>query len=201
MAGRGHSVMPGRGHSVMAGRGHPRWRAAGLTLACSALLAGTALLAAGCGARGPAPPAGHATLGGATAGLATGAQRRALATQYLAIAVAGNHHLETDFNRLAGPDRNNLAAARADLRDAAATERLFDRRLLGLHLPPVTEKFARFLFWVNQARASLTAAAARSTSLRQLHSYELRMNAANRPVEQAVSVIRRQLGLPPPETH
>jgi hypothetical protein len=30
--------------------------------------------------------------------------------------------------------------------------------------------------------------------------YEPRLTAANAPVEQAVRIIRRQLGLPPPET-
>ncbi len=134
---------------------------------------------------GPAP-AGHA--------------RHALAARYLAIAEAGNRRLEIDFDGLHGRDRRNLAAAEADLRDAAATERLFDRRLLAIAFPPPTEAAARVLFRVNQARASLTMRAAASTSLRQLGGYEQRLNAANRPVEQEVRLIRRQLGLPPPET-
>jgi hypothetical protein len=36
--------------------------------------------------------------------------------------------------------------------------------------------------------------------LSQLHGYQPRLTAANKPVEDAVRVIRRQLGLPPPET-
>jgi hypothetical protein len=54
------------------------------------------------------------------------------------------------------------------------------------------------LYRVNQARAVLTTAAAASASVRQLHAYQRRLNAANRPVEEAVKTIRRQLGLPPP---
>jgi hypothetical protein len=77
---------------------------------------------------------------------------------------------------------------------------LFDRRLLRIVFPTETERVARLLYWVNQARARLTTAAAASTSLRQLHAYEQRLTAANRPVEQAVRTIRRQLGLPPPPT-
>ena len=50
----------------------------------------------------------------------------------------------------------------------------------------------------NEARARLTTAAAASTSLSQLHRYEPRLTAANQPVEEAVRVIRSQLGLPPP---
>ena len=51
-----------------------------------------------------------------------------------------------------------------------------------------------------QARAALTATAAAATSLRQLRSYQPRLDAANGPVEEAVRVIRSQLGLPPPDT-
>ena len=56
------------------------------------------------------------------------------------------------------------------------------------------------LYRVNQARAQVTAEAAASTSLRQLHAWERRLAAANGPVEQAVKTIRRQLSLPPPAT-
>lgn len=104
------------------------------------------------------------------------------------------------FGRLQRQDRNRLAAAEADLKDAAATERLFDRRLLQIAFPPQTEQAAHVLYRVNQARAALTTAAAASTSVRQLDAYQRRLNAANRPVEEAVKVIRRQLGLPSPST-
>ena len=126
--------------------------------------------------------------------------RQAEAGRYLAIAGAGNRRLEIDFGRLEGRDRNHLAAAEADLRDAAATEQLFDRRLLAIAFPPATERIARLVYRVNQSRAALTVAAARSVSLRQLHSFRRRLAAANEPVEEAVRVIRSQLGLPPPQT-
>jgi hypothetical protein len=123
--------------------------------------------------------------------------RHAPAARYLAIANAGNRRLDAAFGRLQRRDRNRLAAAEADLRDAAATERWFDRRLLQIVFPPRTEQAARLLHRVNQARAALTTAAAASTSVRQLHAYQRRLTAANRPVEDAVKTIRRQLGLPP----
>ena len=125
---------------------------------------------------------------------------RAGAARYLAIAEAGNHRLEVDFDSLAGRDRRRLTAAEADLRDAAATERLFDRRLLAITFPAAAEPVALILYQVNQARASLTTAAAGSGSLRQLAWIERRLTAANEPVEDAVRVLRSQLGLPPPET-
>ncbi len=119
---------------------------------------------------------------------------------YLKIAKAGNRRLETDFNRLEAGDRGRLAAAKADLRDAAATEQLFDRRLLALSLPPPAGEVVHILYRVNESRARLTLRAARSTSLHQLHAYERRLDDANEPVESAVRVIRSILGLPPPDT-
>ncbi len=123
----------------------------------------------------------------------------AAAARYLAIAVAGNRRLETDFNRLEGRDRDHLRAAAADLRDVAATERLFDRRLLAFSFPQPIEQTVRLLYQVNQRRASLTVAAARSVSLRQLRRFQRHLAAANGPVEEAVRGIRSQLGLPPPQ--
>jgi hypothetical protein len=136
----------------------------------------------------------------ATKGQVAVASRRVLAAQYLVIARAGNRRLEADFDPLEGRDRDDLAAAKADLRNAASTERLFDRRLLRINFPPTIERVARALYRINQARAKLTAAAAASTSLRRLHAYEPRLDAANVPVERAVDTIRRQLGLPPADT-
>ena len=178
-----------------AGGGPPRARRrAGAGL----VLAGAALLASGCAGVGHAaapPSASHAAPAVQTL---SPAQRKAAARSYLAIALPANRRLDTDFDGLKD-HRGDLAAARADLRDAAATERLFDRRLLQIAFPPRTEQAARLLYRVNQARAALTTAAAASTSVRQLHAYQ-RLTAANRPVEQAVKTIRRQLGLPPPST-
>lgn len=143
---------------------------------------------------GPASPAPVPTA------LATGAQRQALAAKYQVIAKVGNRRLDVELGHLNGRDRRNLAAAHRDLRAVAATERAFDRQLLAIVFPPATERFARFLYWVNQARAGLTATAASASSLPQLRSYERRMAQASKPVEQAVAIIRSQLGLPPPET-
>jgi len=94
----------------------------------------------------------------------------------------------------------DLAAARADLHAAVVAERRFDRPLIALSFPPRTEPFVRLLYRVNQERAELTSTAAGVTSLRELRGYQRRLDAANEPVEDAVRVIRAQLGLPPPDT-
>ena len=193
--GQGRPGGPARRASGAAGARPPRaWRA-GVGL----VLAGTTLLAAGCSSAG-GPAAAAPASSAAPAGQAIGpAQRKAAARSYLAIARPANRRLETDFDGL-DDHRNDLAAATADLRDAAATERQFDRRLLALKLPAATETVAHLLVTANEARARLTTAAAASTSLSQLHRYQPRLTVANTPVEEAVRALRSQLGLPPPET-
>ena len=173
-----------------------RAAAAGVVLGC------TGVLATGCTGAGRPAAAGSATQSpqAAKPGLAVGHARRRIAAGYMTIARPANRRLETDLEGIEHRDRNDLAAATADLRDAAATERMFDRQLLAMRLPPATEAVARQLVTANEARARLTDQAATSASLRQLRQYERRLDAANRPVEDAVRVIRSQLGLPPPET-
>jgi hypothetical protein len=180
--------------TVMAGRGRAGYGLAAAVLGCSVALS------AACSAAAPAAPGRGAAPRAAVGTLAAGPARRALAARYLVIAKAGNRPLDAGFGRLDGRDRNRLAAADADLRSIAATERLFDRGLLNIAFPPGIEQVAHALYRVNQARAELTSAAAASTSLSQLHAYELRLNAANGPVEQDVRTLRRLLGLPSPST-
>jgi hypothetical protein len=181
---------------AVGGRGGARATAA------AAVAGWVILVAAGC-ADGPPPapvPSGHAAPHASPlSGTAAGPARRALAARYLAIATAGNRRLEADFGRLNGPDRADLPAARADLQDAAATERVFDQRLARITFPAQTETIARLLVITNQSRSQLTAAAAGAASLTRLHGFERQLAAANGPVEDAVTVLRSQLGLPPPD--
>ena len=138
--------------------------AAGAVAACAALLA------AGCADASPpaaAPPA-QTSPAAPPASAMSPAQRKAAARRYLAIAVPANRRLDTDFDGFDDNAQGNLAAAEADLRDAAATERRFDRRLLALTLPPAAEEIAHLLVTANQARARLaeTAAAIRRLASR-----------------------------------
>ena len=48
--------------------------------------------------------------------------------------------------------------------------------------------------------AGASSPAAGSASLSQLQAFERQLTAANGPVEDAVIVLRSQLGLPPPDT-
>jgi DNA-binding GntR family transcriptional regulator len=170
------------------------------------VLLGSALLAAGCASSGPPArspvsqgPASQSPAARGTA--ATTAELTAMAARYMAIARPANRELDHEFDGFDDHVKDgDLAAARADLRAAVVTERRFDRQLIALSCPPRTEPFVRLLYRVNQARAELTSAAAGVTSLRELSGYQRRLDAANEPVEDAVRVIRAQLGLPPPDT-
>jgi hypothetical protein len=130
----------------------------------------------------------------------SGATRPRSAAGYLAIAAPANHDLDTAFDALDHRDRDGLAASQADLRTAVTTERAFDRSLLALDLPGDLKRTANDLAKVNEARARLTEQAAASATLPQLRAYEPKLSAANDAVEQQVRKIRKQLGLPPPDT-
>jgi hypothetical protein len=122
------------------------------------------------------------------------------AAKYLAVATVGNRGLDRAFDALDGRDHDNLAGARADLRGAAETERTFDRGLSGIAFPSAIETTARALIGVNEKRATLASTAAASTSLVEIHGYERQLSAANAAVEKQVRTLRKQLGLPPPDT-
>lgn len=145
---------------------------------------------------------GHAVAGhvAASAFSHLAAEESDQAGAYLRIAVAANKRLDADFDRAQGPDRADLAASAADLRDIAATELRFDRQLAVLVLPPGPESWAHALIRANEARAALTTQAAASKSVAQLGSYRHPLAAANVPVEQAAVAIRNDLGLPAPDT-
>lgn len=164
--------------------------------AAAAALTGITVLAAACsgggtpaarGPSGPTPADGSQTL-------------KLLAARYLAIAKGPNHHLDVDFDGLEKSDHRNLALAQSQLRDMAATEHRFDRLLLAIRFPPQLEATAHLLVQTNENRAALATRAAASQTLEQLRGYEKQLSAANGPLEQAVRMIRKQLGLPPPDT-
>jgi hypothetical protein len=147
------------------------------------LIGGLVLLAVGCGAT---------TL--------SRADQKALAAQYLAIARPANHRLDADNDGYGDNEKDDLAAAKHDLRAELATERLFDRRLLQIKFPPQIAPTAQALVRSNQVRIALATNQARSASLARLRSFDRRHKAADATLEEQVRIIRRQLGLPPPST-
>ena len=166
----------------------------GRAAVASLVTVGAVLLAAGCADAAASSAAPHRAAP-SRAGL------RATGAAYLAIAQPANRELDHEFDGFGDHMKDGeLAAARADLRAVATTERRFDRQLIAIAFPPRTEPLVRVLYRVNQARARLTSTAAATTSLPGLRGYQRQLDAANEPVEDAVRVIRDQLDLPPPDT-
>ena len=163
---------------------------AGTRVGCrsaTAVVMAAAALLTGCSA------SSHDVVVGATPG-------HTPASQYLAIANAGNERLETDIDGLGGRDRNRLSASLTDLRDASVTEEAFDRQLLAIAFPPAIETIAQRLYATNQSRAELTAQGSMSRTLGALRHNEAQISIANASVETQVRLIRRSLDLPPPAT-
>lgn len=128
----------------------------------------------------------------------TGVGRRALASRYMAIAVPANHRLDTEVNGFADHQRHDLAAAESYLRAEAATERWFDRRLVGIAFPPAIASIAGALIGANRHRIALTEREALSATIAGLRSFASGHRSADAAVEVQVRLIRRALGLPPP---
>jgi|SRR5450755_1423269 hypothetical protein len=155
--------------------------------------AGACLLAlvAGCAAsqssKAASPPPHHST-------------RKAMAARYLTIALPANHRLDVEVDGYGDHERDDLEAARQDLRAEVATERRFDAQLLQIRFPTPITTTARSMVSANQARIALTERQARSASLVSLRSFDHRHKAADAAVETQVRQIRVSLGLPPPAT-
>jgi hypothetical protein len=169
----------------------------GRSAVCLAALTCAALLVTACGNRAPSP---HASAARPAHSAGARVVREQLAGRYLTIAQAGNRRLEKDLGRLEDRGRIRLTTARAALADAAATERQFDQRLSLIEFGAPIEPIASLLYHLNQARARVTAAAARSSTLWELRMWLRRLDRENAAVEEAVRILRSQLGLRPPET-
>jgi hypothetical protein len=148
------------------------------------------LLTSGCASRPGGAAGGHARAGPGT---------KALAAQYLAIAVPANRQLDREVDAYDDHARGSLVTAESALHAEAATEDRFDNLLLEIRFPSRIAATAGALVRVNQHRIGLTELQARSSSLAGLHSFTAARTAADAAVEIQVRAIRRQLGLPPPE--
>jgi hypothetical protein len=164
-----------------------RYSAAALALGCVVLLTG------GCSALSssqaqPRQPASDS--------LSVKSER----ARYLEIAGEANRKIGPMMDKLPRLMRTNIADSDADMWAIAASERLFDSRLLRIHFSPDVEPIARQLYSANQSRAAITADAADAVSFQELRHDRIRLLQANAPLEAAVRAIRKKLGLPPPST-
>jgi hypothetical protein len=127
-------------------------------------------------------------------------ERAALARAYLAIANPSDKQLDVEEDAYSDNEKDNLAAAKLDLRHEVATERLFDKQLAAIKFPAATESIAQALIKANVHRFRVTLRQARSTTLTELQSLDARRQAGDASVEAEVAAIRKALGLPPEPT-
>ncbi|HEY7147238.1 MAG TPA: hypothetical protein VH637_23575 [Streptosporangiaceae bacterium] len=159
------------------------------------------ILIAGCAGGGPAAPSRSPdtpAAAGQRPAAGPSPQLKTLAKRYMAIAVPANRRLDTANDGFEDHARDDLAAARSDLRAEVATERRFDRQLARIPFPPPIAAMAQALIKANQSRITMTDLQASSASLAELRSFSRSHRAADAAVEDQVRRIRRALHLPPP---
>jgi hypothetical protein len=170
------------------------WRRLATAGGCLAALAG------GCASQVTgAGNAGHRHAASTASATAPGGEISGLAAHYLAIAVPANRELDQEVDAYDDHAHGSLARAESALRAEAATERRFDQLLLRIDFPEGIDATARALVAVNQRRVALTELQAQSASTAELLSFTSSHKSADAGVEAEVRIIRRQLGLPPPE--
>jgi len=194
-----------------------------MTVACRRAAAGAlagpvaavltlALALAGCSSGGPSAPSPSPAPSTAAAAPSAGpsvppspppltsAQRRKLARQYLAVAEPANEALDHEVDAFEDAQHDDLAKAIAALHGQVRIERGFDRNLAAIAFPPPVDVIAHLLILANQQRIALTLQEAKATSVAGLAAFRKRHATADEAVERQVRLIRKLLGLPPPET-
>jgi hypothetical protein len=128
---------------------------------------------------------------------AASAQLAAAARSYLAIATPSDKQLDVEEDAYADDERDNLAAAKAELRAQVTTERLFDKELAAIKFPATVEATAQALIRANEARFRVTLRQARSKTLARLRALDSARKAGDAAVEVQAELIRKELHLAP----
>lgn len=111
-----------------------------------------------------------------------------------------NKALDHEVDAFDDARHDDLARAVAALHGQVRVERSFDRNLAAIGFPPPVDVIAHLLILANQQRIALTLQEAKATSVTGLATFRKRHAAADEAVERQARLIRRLLGLPPPET-
>ena len=119
-----------------------------------------------------------------------------LTKRYLAVMIPARQQLAADIAAYRTNQRRNLAAAQSALMAEVTSEHAFDTNLAHITLPPAIAAIARALIRANEARATLTARQAASTSLIQLRSFNRRVDVASAAVQKELKLIRAALASP-----
>jgi hypothetical protein len=124
-------------------------------------------------------------------------QLAAAARSYAALADASDKQLDVEEDAYADDERDDLAAAKAQLRAQVATERLFDSDLAKIKFPATVEVTAQALIRANEARFRVTLQQARATTLARLQALDSARKAGDAAVEVQAELMRKELRLPP----
>jgi hypothetical protein len=119
-----------------------------------------------------------------------------LASQYRAILTPATQQLKVDAAAYSVNEGDELAAAEVALTAEATTDHTFDTNLAAIEFPPAITPIAQALIRANQARASLIAEQARSSSLTQLRSFNHQVQLASAAVQTEMNLIRNAIDTP-----
>jgi hypothetical protein len=121
-----------------------------------------------------------------------------LASRYLAVITPATQQLNTDAAAYAASEGDHLAVAEAALKAEVTSERALDASLTAFAFPPAIAPLARALINANQARATLTAEQAASSSLTRLRSFNHQVQLADAAVQTEMKLVRTAVDTPLP---
>jgi hypothetical protein len=183
--------------------GRPRITTGGVMIVVSSalsalLLIGALIYAAGIGQRHTAALAAAGCEPNLTPSDQPCTTQPMLASEYLAIVSPATQQLTADTAAYAANDGRNLAVAEAALKAEVTTERALDQSLAAFTFPPAIAPLAKALIQADQARATLTAEQARSSSLTRLRSFSHRIQLADAAVQTEMRLVRTAVDTPLP---
>ncbi|HTW04710.1 MAG TPA: hypothetical protein VMF87_30735 [Streptosporangiaceae bacterium] len=120
---------------------------------------------------------------------------------YTNLAVPADQALAPDIAAYSHDMDTSLAAAKLDLQKQVQAETSFDNQLGDITFPPAPDPHADLLIAADQKRIKLIKLQMQAKTLRKLRSFNARDLAANATVEEQVTIIRQDLGLPPASGH
>jgi hypothetical protein len=121
-----------------------------------------------------------------------------LARQYAALMAPASQQLTTDSVAYAANERDHLTVAEAALTAEVMAERALGRSLAAFPFPPAIAPVAKGLIEANQARVTVTAEQARSSSLTRLRSFNHRVQVAEAAVQTEMRLVAAALDAPLP---
>ena len=121
-----------------------------------------------------------------------------LASQYRAVITPATQQLNIDAAAYAASEGDHLAVAEAALKAEVTSERALDASLTAFAFPPAIKPLARALISANQARATLMAEQARSSSLTRLRSFNHRVQVAEAAVQTEMRLVAAAVDAPLP---